>query len=516
MAVLALFPICIVLAGFALIVHHSAVYLWDAKRLRKYPTLNPLCGVTNLGYILQLWRSDKFRTRSITQAHRENSVIRIGPSALSFSDVGAIQDIYGHSTTCLKGDMYSTPAGPHRNILDSVDKQEHSQKRKRLSAAFATKHLEEWEHKIVDKCNRLIARFDQHCTSSMNAKRGVKEDTIDLRKWFNLFTVEAIADIALSEHLGLLEAGTDTVVVSDQTGNRRCIQFIQSVHGVGRMAAPIVWSRNGYATFKQVATLLSTSYANEVRNNSNYDDIVRYMTLRRLQRHNSGEKIDDLFTCLVQDKQGTATGLLVGEIAAEVSVFSSDTTAIALTHVLYYLLKNPDRLRRLREEIDNCIESDTVIPAYADVKTLPYLKACLDESLRLSPPVSFGLERKTPPEGASINGEWVAGDVMVSVPAYVAHRDSSIFPDPEEYIPERWLTEESKTVQKYFIPFSTGARGCIGRNISYIEQHVLLAALVKRYEFALPYMEWELRWEERFNLWPSAMPLRVWRRTRQT
>jgi cytochrome P450 len=192
----------------------------------------------------------------------------------------------------------------------------------------------------------------------------------------------------------------------------------------------------------------------------------------------------------------------------------SDTTAIALTHALYYLLKNPDKLYKLREELDTCLGDDNTIPAYAAVKNVAYLRACLDESLRLSPPVSFGLERKTPSEGTSISGKWIAGDTLVSVPAYLAHRDPSIFPDPEKYMPERWITEESRTVQKYFIPFSTGARGCIGRNISYIEQHVLLASLLRRYEFALPHPEWELQWEERFNLWPCAMPLRLWRRSK--
>lgn len=179
---------------------------------------------------------------------------------------------------------------------------------------------------------------------------------------------------------------------------------------------------------------------------------------------------------------------------------------------MYYLLKNPDKLERLREELDKHLSNEGRVPSYAAVRDIAYLRACLDESLRLSPPVSFGLQRKTPSEGTVVNGEWIAGDTLVSVPAYVAHRDPAIFPEPEKFVPERWLKEEAKEVQKYFIPFSAGARGCIGRNITYIEQHVLLASLLRNYEFALPHPDWELRWEERFNLWPSAMPLKVWRR----
>lgn len=187
----------------------------------------------------------------------------------------------------------------------------------------------------------------------------------------------------------------------------------------------------------------------------------------------------------------------------------SDTTAVALTHVLYYLLKNPDKLDRLRRELDMVLDTATVVPTYTSVRNIAYLRACLDEALRLSPPVSFGLQRKTLAGGASINGQWIPGGTLVSVPAYTAHRDSTVFPDAERYLPERWLDDCAKAVQKYFIPFSMGSRGCIGRNISYLEQHVLLATLVRRYDFALPHPDWELQWEERFNLWPSTMPLKI-------
>lgn len=167
----------------------------------------------------------------------------------------------------------------------------------------------------------------------------------------------------------------------------------------------------------------------------------------------------------------------------------------------------------LREEVAEVTSEETIAP-YAKVKNLPYLKACLDESLRLSPPVSRGPERRTPPGGMQIAGESIPGGVAVSVPTYVVHRNPNIFPDPDEYRPERWFEdgESAKQMRDAFIPFSTGARGCIGRNISIIEQQIVVATLVHRYEFALPSDNWELEWEEAFLLWPAKMPLKIWRR----
>ena len=190
----------------------------------------------------------------------------------------------------------------------------------------------------------------------------------------------------------------------------------------------------------------------------------------------------------------------------------SDTTAIAMNNVMYMLLKNPTILAKLRAEVDAVLEPHEVVAPYDKVRHLPYLRACLDESLRMYPPSTFGLPRRTPPEGAPILGDFIPGNTSVSISAYVAHRDPIMFPDPETYQPERWLGENGKELQSAFISFSTGARGCIGRNISYLEQTVLLASVVHRYEFALPGPEWEPERRENFNLMPGPMPLKVWRR----
>jgi cytochrome P450 len=94
---------------------------------------------------------------------------------------------------------------------------------------------------------------------------------------------------------------------------------------------------------------------------------------------------------------------------------------------------------------------------------------------------------------------FIPGRVSVSVSALVAHRQEATFVQADKFIPERWLGEEGKNLQQYFIAFSAGARGCIGRNISYLEQSVLLASVLRRYEFALPHPGWEIERLETMN-----------------
>lgn len=66
---------------------------------------------------------------------------------------------------------------------------------------------------------------------------------------------------------------------------------------------------------------------------------------------------------------------------------------------------------------------------------LPYLRTCLDESLRIFPPTSHGLSRATPLEGTNILGGWVAGNTTVSMSAHVPHRDESVFPNADRIFP---------------------------------------------------------------------------------
>ena len=110
--------------------------------------------------------------------------------------------------------------------------------------------------------------------------------------------------------------------------------------------------------------------------------------------------------------------------------------------------------------------------------------------------------------------EWIPGDTSVSMTSYSAHRDPEIFPVPEEYNPDRWMDlDNRKRMEPYFVPFSTGARGCLGRNITYLEQTVVLATLVHRYDFALPYPDWEPKRFESMNHILGEMPIKIWRRS---
>lgn len=495
-----------------------AKYFRDPKGLRRYPNLSWWSGITDLHFVYEAHKG--FRSKKLLDAHKKSPVVRIGPNSLSYGDIRAIKDIYGHGTPCTKDLMYSELAGSHYHLADVIDKHEHARKRKVLSAAYALKNLETWEHKVADMTARMIKAFDARCTAPLpqGERPDEKDLTIDYRMWSNLFTVAAIANIGLSEDLGFFEQGSDLITSEQMNGTIRSVHFRQCLHATAWAQSNLVWAYGWYQSLIKLSKLVSPKYREMWRLNRDWDGIVLHRATKRLKRYQAGEKLDDFFSALMEDKSGTPNNLEWGEIVAEVSIMmnaGSDTTAIAINNAMYWLLKNPECLHKLRVEIDNALDEDEVVAPYDKIKYLPYLRACIDEALRITPPTTFGLPRRTPAEGAPILGEFIPGNTSVSISAYVAHRDPTVFPDPETYNPDRWLDERGRELQPYFITFSAGARGCIGRNISYLEQTVLLASIIHRFEFALAYPEWEPCRRENFNLSPGPMPLKVWRRTKE-
>ncbi|KAF4287969.1 hypothetical protein KXW19_002344 [Aspergillus fumigatus] len=228
----------------------------------------------------------------------------------------------------------------------------------------------------------------------------------------------------------------------------------------------------------------------------------------------------DIFAALMEDPAGNPQDLEWGEVLAEISlaISGSSSTSNSIASTMKLLIEHPEKMRKLQEEVDSVMatqledspDGDTpTVASYDQIKSLPYLRAVIDESLRLYPPISHGLPRETPKEGMMIMDQWVPGNTTVSVSAYVAHRDPAVFDQPESFVPERWLGEQGRALQTRFIAFSAGARGCIGRPISYLQASILLANLVHQYDFEMWDPKWKPSRRETMNLIMGPMPSRL-------
>ncbi|XP_048870627.1 cytochrome P450 4F3 [Brienomyrus brachyistius] len=197
------------------------------------------------------------------------------------------------------------------------------------------------------------------------------------------------------------------------------------------------------------------------------------------------KKVTDFIDVLLLSKDDDGKGLTDEEIKAEADTFmfeGHDTTASGLSWVLYNLGKHPEYQERCRAEVDDLLQGrDSEELDWDDLSNLPFITMCIKESLRLYPPVPAVTRRLT--QEITVPGKRVIPPGNISlVSIYGTHHNPHVWPDPEVYNPLRFDPKNSKGRSPYaFIPFSAGARNCIGQNFAMAEMRVATALTVRRF-----------------------------------
>ena len=162
------------------------------------------------------------------------------------------------------------------------------------------------------------------------------------------------------------------------------------------------------------------------------------------------------------------------------------TTANVLAVTSYYILEQPHILHRLRAELQAAMPDQTTLAPLMQLERLPYLTAIINEGLRLSHGIVHRLQRVAPDRALTFNGWTIPSGTAVSMSGFMIHINPAIFPEPQEFRPERWLKQDSTArLQKYLISFSKGTRACQGINFAYAELYLTLAAVFRRLNLEL-------------------------------
>ncbi len=209
---------------------------------------------------------------------------------------------------------------------------------------------------------------------------------------------------------------------------------------------------------------------------------------------------DLLSLLLLARDEDTGQGMTREQLRDEVMTLllaGHETTANALTWVLYLLSQHPDAERRLRAELATALGGR--LPTVADLPNLPYTRMVLEESLRLYPPL-WAVHRQAIADD-EIGGFRIPAKTILDLVTYVTHHRAAVWETPETFDPERFSPERSANRSRYaFNPFSAGPRQCIGLGFAMTEAQLLLATIAQRYRLELapdqlvePYPELTLR-----------------------
>ncbi|MGI2296071.1 bifunctional cytochrome P450/NADPH--P450 reductase [Paenibacillus sp. GXUN7292] len=182
-----------------------------------------------------------------------------------------------------------------------------------------------------------------------------------------------------------------------------------------------------------------------------------------------------------------------------------ETTSGLLSFALYYLLKNPDKLKKAYEEVDQVLTDP--IPSYTQVRELKYIRMILNESLRLWPTApAFSLYAK---EDTLLAGKYPlkkGESVTVLIPKL--HRDTGVWgEDAEEFRPERF-EDPSLIPYDAYKPFGNGQRACIGQQFA-LQEATLVLGMVLRYFEIIDHTDYQLKVKESLTLKPEDFKMRV-------
>lgn len=162
-----------------------------------------------------------------------------------------------------------------------------------------------------------------------------------------------------------------------------------------------------------------------------------------------------------------------------------------LAATLHHLLHNPHAMMKVETEIRSTFNSRDSIRMGADMQGCTYLRACIDETMRMTPAVGGMLPRRILDGGLAIPalGLELPAGVDVGVPIYAVHHHPEYVVEPFLFDPDRWIVQghaqDRSDLNSIFTPFSLGNRSCLGKPLVYMEISIAIARLVWEYDIRL-------------------------------
>ncbi|KAH0847275.1 cytochrome P450-like protein [Fonsecaea pedrosoi] len=412
-------------------------------------------------------------------------IVRLGPNSLSFSSPEALKSIYGLNNRLMKSAFYPVQMQLARGeVLQSLfgtqDQDYHARLRRTVSNAFSMTSIVQYEPRVNDTVRVFLER-----TQELYAKPGVQ---CDFLHWLQYFAFDVITEITYSRRAGFVDRCEDVDGI---------IAWLDKIFDYQAPVGQMPWLDKLFVK-NPVRALLSKHGFTD-----NSSGTAKFSRARMAERLSGAYQNDsmDLLTMFLQAQKEHADFFDDGRLltmTTSIALAGSDTTAITLAAIFYFLARYPKCYQKLDEEIEDAIKtgliSDTEgIITWSDAQKLPYLHACIQETFRMHPAIGMILERVVPPQGMEICGEFIPGGTIVGCNPWVLQRQPDFFGhDVDIWRPERWLinptaaadSEEQrlKRMNSAMFQFGGGTRTCLGKHIALLEIYKLVPSFLRRFE----------------------------------
>ncbi|KAK8054808.1 hypothetical protein PG993_000035 [Apiospora rasikravindrae] len=444
--------------------------------LRRYP--GPILVKITNGYAG--WHAIRKNTHLITYQNfqRFGPVVRQGPRQLVFNTVAAFHDIY-LSPRLAKGQAYqaSQLTAKYPSVINAIDKDQARIKRKYMGQALTERSLRTFEPTMTGQIDIFLRQL---LISSRNSE---------------IVNMSPRCERLGLDIIGLLSFGYHFNTQTDDSH-----RFLQSV--VDGMS----WRINMYITWPLLKPLERLFILFGAPKLLRFHRLVHTMIKTRMAKDKDAQH--DLYAVLADHLGKGQEGLYKGELWPEAILFilaGGNTTSAAMSAASFYLSRNAAAYSILAAEIRSTFTSGQNICSGEQLKSCRYLRACIDETLRMSPPPTGTSWRQISPKDKRsepwiVDGHLIPPGTQVGVHLYSLFHNEDYFPDSYTWKPERWLdspgevttTEEKgentstrEAMRKAFHPFLAGDRACLGKSMAYQEASLTLARTLWYFDFEM-------------------------------
>ncbi|KAL1306193.1 hypothetical protein AAFC00_004294 [Neodothiora populina] len=320
-----------------------------------------------------------------------------------------------------------------------------------------------------------IANLDTFETHVSHFLEAIPRDgsMIDLKDLFFRLTMDSATEFLFGESTMCLVSGTSTV------SNARFAEAFE--RGQQGMSSAIRWGRLDFLRPKKVYQA-DTKYVHDF-----VDTYVEKGLAKRPQLLSEEKSETDRYLFIDELVRQTDDRHRIRSELLNVLLAGRDTTASLLTNVWFVLSKRPDIWNKLQEEVE---QMDGERPTFESLKEMKYLKAILNESLRLHPIVPLNSREAVVdtvlPVGGGPDGKaplFIKKGQVVQWDLYAMHRRKDFYgQDADEFKPERWLGENGLRPGWEYLPFNGGPRICIGQQFALTEASYTTIRLAQEFK----------------------------------
>ncbi|RKL22163.1 hypothetical protein BFJ72_g14729 [Fusarium proliferatum] len=420
---------------------------------------------------------------------RYGPTFRITPNSVLINTPTGLEAIYNSKANVKKAEYYRVyPRNVHAvTTWNSIDKTTHARKRRVMSHAFSDKALRSCEPLIQSNIDRWVQLLDQE----IGEKK--RSDSLNMARWADHLVFDTLGELCFGKSFGMKEHDSELRHIPTLMTD-----FMSTIHPIAYSPFAYLWAwlkPNGldyllaaiappalskWQMFVEKCFTQRTQLENEARG------------VGKLGTESRKDFFHYLFHAIDPDTgKGYSSDELFGECES-LLIAGSDTSAISLAAAFFYLTRYPLVQDKLAKELKSTFPSVGDIRGGTALYSCQYLRAFIDETMRMSPPVPADLAREVQEGGIAVDGQYIPKGMKVSTASYCIHHNPDIYPEPFKFRPERWIVDENAErgvssasvclAESAFMPFSAGPRGCVGKNLAYLEMSLALAKVVYHFE----------------------------------